>query len=301
MSATEHHFDRIAHFFYEQNKPILKLDEALHALDIIDLDVSKEVLKAAMSMRGVFCVGGELRQAEEVVPLSPPKPDFSPFVRAAREAVDMAVRPIPAGDLLGMSGLVSEALPADGIADHLKAASIYFIPGLGYWRSPQFANERGELFSSVSQSRQVNVVNDIFTRHGWPLAGQDIERLSNGEVTSRFCTLHAAKLKHRYIKGIGNGLFVPIGAEPTKVRPIPLTKVLAEALIDHKPSEPIFRSENVRLYKIASLLAKHGHATVKEKWEMRSGRHQRAVMMELTEEGFASLKGFDRRAKADEF
>lgn len=301
MSTTEHTFDQIAHFFYEQNAPLVKLADALEALDIVSLDAKPAALKAALSMRGILCEAGELRQQDDFEPAAPPKADFDPFVRAAKEAVDMAVKPIPAGELLGMSGLVTEALPADGMAQHLRAASIYYIPGAGYWKFPQYASERGELFVSPSRSRPVAAAMEAFASHGWPLAGLDIERITHGEASSRFCTIQSLKEKHRYLRSIGNGLFIPIGAEPTALRPVPLTKAVAEVLIDHRPPDPIFRADDVRLYKLAAVLAKHRLATVKEGWINRSGRRQRVVYMELTETGYASLKGLDRRIKSDEF
>lgn len=299
--STEHQLDQISGYFSEQRKQAMRLDVILEALGIVSLDMDKNAISAAMSVRGLSYEDGRIVRAHEIAPELPPKSDFSPFVRAAREAIDMATRPIPAGELIGMSGISTEALPAEGIINHLHAAGLYHIPGIGYWKYPQYANDRGELFFAPPKSQPARRMLEAFAKHGWPLAGEEIERLTNGEASSRFVSLQAGKPTHALIKSVGGGMFIPAGAVATRERPIPMTSANAEALIDADPAEPIFRAEDVRLYKLATILARHGLATVKDVWKVRAGRRQRAVSMELTEEGFAALKGLDRRNQKDEF
>lgn len=299
--STENQLDQIAGYFSSQHKQAMKLDTILEALGIVSLDLETKALKAAMSMRGLSYEDGRIVAAHNVAPELPPKVDFAPFIRAAREVIDMATKPVPAGDLIGMTGIATEALPAEGIANHLHAAGIYFIPGAGFWHLPQYANDRGELFYAEPKSPAARRMLEVFARHGWPLSGEEIERLTSGEATSRFVTLQAARPKHAPIKSVGAGLFIPAGAIATKERPIPMTAAVAEALIDVVPTQPIYRADDVRLYKLAAILARHGLANVKDVWKVRAGRRQRAVTMELTEEGYEALKGLDRRAQKDEF
>lgn len=299
--STEYQLNQIAEYFTNSGRNSMRIAAILEALDIATLDMEPKALAAAMAMRGLSVDRGRIIAGREVEPELPPRADFAPFVMAAKEAIDMATKPIPAGDLIGMSGLASSALPAEGIAHHLHAAGIYLIPGAGYWKLPQYANDRGELFYARPKSDKVRLLLDAFERQGWPLSGEEIERLTDKKVTSRFVTMQAARPIHAPIKSVGSGLFIPAGAAPTTERPVPMTSAVAEALIDVKPNDPIYRAEDVRLYKLAAILARHGLATVKDVWKVRAGRRQRAVTMELTEAGFAALKGLDRRVQKDEF
>ncbi len=301
MSTTEKNLDRIAEYFFGQEKQIIPFEEALRALDIFNLEMSRTALRAAMAMRGLAYANGEITIAADMQRAIPAKVDYAPFIQAAKAAVDMAVKPIPTGELIGMSGLVTEAIPGE-LPFYLRSAGVYFIPGAGYWKYPQYASDHGELFCAPNKSRRITLLMETFSRHGWPLAGQEIETLTGGAVTSRFCsTKSAAVQRHCQIRAIAHGLFSPIGAEATLEMPIPITKNIAEDILGNLPSEPIFFKEKPRMYKIAEVLAAHGMATVSYKWLARNGYRQRARYMELTEQGYKMLRGLDRRLRKDEF
>lgn len=302
MSTTEGNLDRIAHWFHEQNKEVVTLDDALKALEIWTLDVGREVLRNAFTARGVTYASGELRRPAPFVETAPPKADYLPFVNAAKDIIDMAVKPVSVADLITHGGLVSTAVPpSNTLGHHLKRAGVHFIPGIGYWKHPQYITAAGEILMAAPRSKKSRRMMDTFIAHGWPLAGEEIERLTNGEVTSRFMTKQSHIKGARLVKSLRGGLFVPAMTTTTADMPIPMTHDMAEAILSNNPSEPIYRSENVTLYKMAGLLARHRMATVKEGWGIRNGRRQRKAFMELTEAGHASLKGLDRRARKDDF
>lgn len=298
--SSEHTYDRIAAHFYESNKEAIPLETVIELLGLINLDVPKEALKAAMSMRGLDYRNGEITRKRPDEGQRPPKSDYSAFVLAAREAIDMASKPMPAGELIGISGLSTEAIPRE-LPHHLRSAGIYFIPGAGYWKHPQYATDTGELHYSPSRSEALVALMNAFQEHGWPLSGEEIEKATGGKVTSRFCSLSAHRNRHRLIRSVGNGMFVPYGAQATPSRPIPVSNNVMHTVIDHDPAEPIFRAENVRLYKIAPILAKHGVAKIKEGASVRNGRRQRYILMELTEAGYKAFKGMDARGKKEDF
>lgn len=248
-------------------------------------------LRAAMAIRGVSLRNGEFCREVAAEVTLPPRANYEAFVARAAEIVDLAERPVPVAQLVTDGALVSEAIPGDTIEHHMRVAGIYLIPGLGYWKHPQFITSRGEIFTAPIRDTKSEEMLRAFTLSGWPLSGEDVERVTNGVVTSRYVTHHAHRRRHRFIKSIAHGLFVPEGAFPSRDMPIPMTRPVAAMLLENKASEAIFASENARLYKLANLLKKHGMATTREAWPTHNGRRQRALFMELTPDGYQKLKG----------
>lgn len=298
MSATEFQFDQIANAFYEKGKATIPLEEILRDLDLWQWDVKAKALTSALAMRGLTLINGELSATGDAASFIPVKTGFDAFIRAAKNALDMVERPVPAAELIGMTGLASEAVP-EHLAYHLRRVGIYHIPGVGYWRHPQYATTRGELLASSPKSKIGTRIVETFQLHGWPLAGEEIEKLTAGEVTSRTMSQQTQKGPNRVALTLGNSLFIPAGVVATDSQPIPMTANVVEIIMDHPQTVPIFREDNVKLYKLAFLLAKHNMAVIREHWERRGGRQSRAVTMALTEDGRQIIAGMDKRRKDD--
>lgn len=301
MPATEHTFNAIANAYYEQGRATVPLEEILRSLDLWEWTVPKKVLKDALAVRGLTLANDEISETGDTAPLIPVKTGYEAFIRAAKDAIEMVEKPVSAGELIGMTGLATEAVPAESLAYHLRRAGIYYIPGVGFWRYPQFATVRGELLATPGRSKKARRIAEAFKEHGWPLAGEEVERITAGEVSSRFMSQQAHKKAHRMVATIGNSLFVPAGIAATSDMPVPVTHNVVAAILDHSPSKPLFRDEDVKLYKLAAVLARHGLATVRQGWSRRHGRQTRIVFMELTETGHRLLTGLDRRTRKDEF
>lgn len=301
MSATEHQFDQIANAFYEKGSATVPLETILRELDIWEWGVPKKVATTALATRGLTLKNGEISETGDAAPLLPVASGFEPFLRAAKDAIEMVEKPVSAPELIGMTGLATEAIPSESLAYHLRRVGIYYIPGAGFWRYPQFATPKGELWATTPRSKQGKRIMDTFRDHGWPLAGEEVERITAGEVSSRFMSQQAHKRNHRLVAGVGNSLFVPAGVAATADMPVPVTHNVVAAILDHSPAAPLYRDADVKLYKLASILARHGLATVKQGWSRRHGRQTRIVFMELTEAGFRTLSGLDKRTRKDEF
>lgn len=300
--TTEYQLNKIAEYFNGREEASMPLADVLAAIGVERMELRDGALAAAMAARGISFEDGRLYSPKAAAAVEPASADYKPFIAAALEIIDMATAPIPAAEMVGATGIAASAIPRGGFSHHLTAAGIHYIPGAGYWKAPQFVGDDGEFFYAPPKAKKVRIMLECFKLHGWPLAGEDVERLTSGAVASRFVTLHAAKAGgSAVIKGIGNALFVPAGAMETPERPVPISPGVAGELLKLTPADKIFRSENVLLYKLARVLERHGHAKVFGRFLVRNGRRQRAVSLELTEAGFNAIKGLDRRLIKDEF
>lgn len=296
--STDATINAISEAFWNASKPAVPLEDLLNAADAEAWDMPKETLATALAVRGLTLANGMVSETGDAAPLEPVKADYSVFLRRAREAVEIAEQPLSAAELIGMTGLSTEAVPAASMAHHLRTVGVFFIPGAGYWRNPQYASERGEVWYARFTSKKLRRVMELFKDHGWPLAGADIERLTAGEVTSRFMSVEAHRTKFAAVRSMGGGLFIPTGAAVRSG--IPMTHNVAAAILDINPREGVARDDDVRLYKIAAVLERHNLAKVKYTTTTRGGRRVRLVYVDLTEHGYRTLRKIDKRSN-DEF
>lgn len=249
----------------------------------------------ALRARGIELTEGVVKFPEiDGENFDPIATDYRDFKSAAKAVLDLAEYPVPTHDLIGRVALHSSAVPLSSLRYHLRQVGIHFLPGLGYWRHPQFTDAAGRTVSRKIRSERIVELLAMFEHKGWPITGREAEAWSNGLVTSRYLTLYARGLTPM-VRPIGSGLYVPADKiEPENTR-IPMSRNVVEALQAIDATKQIDDKDHLRLFRIVLLAERLGWAKVKRSRTTRDGIRRQTMRVTWTDEGAKQLR---RAAKA---
>lgn len=247
MDATEYSLDRI----------LLDAEQAGYT-DIWEMP--RAGIVNAMRIRGIEVANGVMALPQiDGEHFDPIATDFAEFKAAARRIMAEASMPVPTHEFIGMLGLQRSAIPLASMRKVLYDEGIHHLPGVGYWRAPQYTHPDGWTVSKRIRSARAIRLNELIETHGWPIVGLEAEQITNGLVTSRFISLYASQ-QHAMLKGIGSGLYVPTDKwEPDT---IPMSRNVADALLDIDEGMKIDDKDHLRLFRICLRAQKLGWATL---------------------------------------
>lgn len=212
---------------------------------------------------------------------------FERFVSAARTILRDAEQPIPAHRLIAQVNLPAAAVPYAGMADYLKEVGIYHIPGVGYWRAPQWTMPDGRMISKRIHSERTIRLRDLFEQIGWPIVGREAEAMTDGLVSSVWLSNYAGS--GGIALGLGIGLFVPRDVL-TKDRPLPMSANVAQAFADLDDDAVINDKDHFRLFRVALKAAALGYLTVRKSRTTKGGKRVQTMRLTWTEEGLVQLR-----------
>lgn len=302
MSAHEALYDHIARLYQERGNGVVHLEELIEqaARDGFEIvwSVSRQAIINALLVRDIDATGPTVEPVKDIVEnYDPVATDFAEFTAAAAQIMKTAEYPIDALDLISMTGLATTAVPMSALALYLRRVGIYFIPGVGYWRSAQYVDPSGRIIAPKIRGARMRELFSYFETHGWPVAGPDIERDTAGLVTSRFMARQGAASDSPII-GIGCGLYIladkatPDGLSMSRNVALSLLALTDDVIIDDK--------DHLRLYRLALIMERKGLATVKKSRTTRGGVRRQTARLSINPEGRALLESYARLAK-DEF
>ena len=166
MSPHETIFDYIAEAFREREEETVTVealpDEAVLAGFIEAWDIEREALANAMSVRGIALQNGVLSEIAAPENFDPLSGGYEEFLKVAVKIINAAEYPIDALDLISLSGLATEAIPMASLSHYLKRVNIHLIPGVGFWRSPDYTDPSGRIVSRRPISEKVAAVMRYF-------------------------------------------------------------------------------------------------------------------------------------------
>lgn len=301
MTATAATFEEIARYVFDSGTDNVPLESALKAISLFSLNCEARVLKAEMASRGISYANGELTIIGPK-DRAPRRPTLKPFAERAKLALEMATRPIPAADLIFMSGLTTEALPASGLAQSMRSIGAFHIPGLGYWRHTQYADSNGRLFFRPHFSDKANRLLVCFREFGWPLSGRFIEDATGGEIKDRYCSSSSLTQSKPVVRMVYRSLFVPSGVDNAKYLPFPMTKRIASLLLEADGREQISSGDDNFVFKLCRMMEYFDMGEVRL-YAKRSplGKTQRYCRINLSQLTIRLLENIDKRDTSDEF
>jgi hypothetical protein len=263
-------------------------------------DMSKHGMANAMRVRGLEIASGMVRLPKDGdgQHYDPIATDYREFTAAAAELIKDLDHPIDAADLIERLALPSIAVPMSTMAFYLRRVGVHYIPGVGYWRAPQYVDPSGRIVSKRIHSERVKALSDLFEAQGWPVVGREAETATGGLVTSRFLTRYALGHGRQAIKGIGGGLYVP--ADRFDAGPIPMSRNVAAAMLSLPEGAMIDDHDHLRLYRIAILMEAKKLATLTRSRTTRERIRRQTLRVSINDAGRAMLERIARRTR-DEF
>ena len=296
-------FDYMAARFRELGKPSMSLDAILSDAEeqgFMDVwEMPRGGIGNAMKVRGLEVRNGQLMFPEhDGEHFDPVETNFAEFKEAAKRVMEEAEYPLPTAELIERAGLHASAAPLASMQSHLREVGIYFLPGVGYWRHPQYTDPAGRVVSKRMRSDRVKTLVSLFEEHGWPIAGKDAERWSQGIVTSRFMTRYANQAGEARIAGIGSGLYVPI--DRAEEAPLPMSRNVVEAVLAIDEETVLDDKDTHRLFRIMLVAERLGWVTLKKSRTTRDRIRRQTARVTWTEEGLKNLRRMNKNT-ADEF
>lgn len=137
-----------------------------------------------------------------------------------------------------------------------------------------------------------------FEAHGWPAAGRQIERDTNGQVSKLFVARYAAGTGRDDVLALGGGLYAPL--HKARADGMPMSAAVALELLALEPGALIDDHDHLRLFKIVVIMGREGWTTTKVSRTTRGGIRRQTARVTLTETGREKLEARARLAK-DEF
>jgi hypothetical protein len=285
--------------------PLIKV---LDRAGMPDFDALPSVMRAAMSVRGILYRDGSLWTPEIMEPIKRYKPapkkgslefSYSAFISAAVRAVTMAVEPVPATTLLGMMGLMTEAVPSSPSA-YLEQAEVYFIPGAGYWRYNHYASPSGDLIYGRLSPQRIEMCA-AFIRHGWPLTVKEMTEACTYKVSSRYLHYVSNTTRDRLIAMRHGMIFPAMVLDNASKRNVPISPRVARTILELDEDQSISSTACPKMYKMAAILSDFDVARVTYAWEGKEGKSVRVVRIRTTDAGREQLLWNRSRADMDEF
>lgn len=297
--ATEAEFDRLIETFRALQVESLALEDLAEKANVNLWTTEKLAIVQALAVRGYSCAGMIVRPIDPGELTLPDRTTFDEFLSVAKRIMAEATVPIPGPDLVGMCGLAKTSIPMGSLAFHLKRIGIHYIAGIGFWRSPQYIDSSGRMYARRGKSEKIGQALRLFKEYGWPLTGRDLEALSEGEVSSRFISKHAARAAPDIIS-VGHGLFVPAAAH-SRTR-LPMAPSVAKHLLAIGPREYIDGYDSRRFYRIVDWLEGQGLVEASRSTTTRDGIFRRRVRFRWTDAGQEAVREVIARALPnDEF
>lgn len=295
-------YDFMAARFRALGEPVYSLERVLldaEQAGYTDIwEMPKSGIANAMRVRGIEVANGIMSLPQlDGEHFDPVATDFADFKAAAHRVLAQVVMPVPTHDFIGMLGLQRSAIPLAGMRSVLLDQGIHHLPGVGYWRSPQYTSPDGWTVSKRIRSVRINALNELFEQHGWPIVGKDAEQITEGVVTSRFIAIYAAR-NMGIVRSIGVGLYVPSDKWADKT--IPMSRNVADALLDIDGTTQIDDKDHLRLFRIGLLAVKLGWATARKSRTTRDRIRRQTMVLKWTEEGINQLRRAVKRT-ADTF
>lgn len=244
--------------------------------------VDREELANALSLKGINLANGTLTLADGERSHMPGLSAYTEFKKAAKHAMRWRGEPIEAIDLITATGLSGEQVPYANMKDALASIGLRFIPGHGYWKHPIYSDPVTRAVSVSVSPKRISGVMPMFRQYGWPLAGRDIERLS--ETRSRTVSEIASR-GNMFVRPIGIGLYVPADQRGD----VPLSANVAERMLSIKPDEWVLAEDDLRSFRIACLMERKELATVKMSRISARGRRGQRLLFEPTRDGLKLL------------
>lgn len=285
MSRHDALYDLIVEVVAKAHPEPVPLEAALQAAENAGLSggwaIPRFPLTNALHMRGVKLANGMLCRDVPAPEFEPLTIDYTAFVEAAVRVITEATAPLTAIEIIGMSGITGEAIPSGSLSALLKPHGIYLIPGVGFWRGPQYIDPSGRIVTARAQSDAVREVLGHFERHGWPILGSAVQEETEGGVTSRYIARLVAKGESDAVAGIGSGMYVPYALRT--VKPLPVSPNVARAMLDVE-GNAIDDKDHLRLFRLALILERHELATLKKSRTTRGGLRRQTAIIVLTDE-----------------
>jgi hypothetical protein len=296
-------FDDMARRFAEADRDAVPIEEIIKQTADAGIGdawtCSKQAMTNAMRVRGIDVRSGMLCRADDDREhFEPVMTDYMEFRQAAKRAIQEAGYPIDTMDLANRTGLNHSAIPLVSMSIHLRKEGIHFLPGVGYWTAPSYTDPSGRIVSRRCRSERAQALIECFETLGWPLVGRDVERHTNGLVTSRFLTTYAADSGRATVAGLGGGLYVPADKRDSAV--IPMSRNVALAMQSLEPETMIDDQDGLRLFRLATLFERKGLATVRKSRSSRGGKRVQTARIEYNKAGLQVLERVTRQT-ADEF
>lgn len=253
----------------------------------------------AMMIRGVLVKDGFCRKYEGHEFKDTIAVGFKKFSARAVEIVEQADAPVPAVDLIAMVGMSEGAMPLGSLKRYLRRVGIHFIPGLGYWHKKHFIDAGGTIYGKRTGAKYREHILEAFQTYGWPLTNVDIEAATHGRVSRNYVVM-AAKQPWPDMVSIKYGLYVPAGA--ARRAGVPMSRNIAEALLDLSPDEALDAKDNTRMYRLCHLLHEMGYGIARHTNTRRDGKARRLAYFTLNETGRRRLNDvIGRKKPEDEF
>lgn len=262
-------------------------------------EVPRAPITSAMRVRGLDVKNGVVSLPTNGVDFfDPVMTDYREFQDACVRVMKEAEHPLSPPDLIARTGLSDAAVPLSTMQHYLRRVGIHFLPGVGYWKYPQYTDDTGRIVTRRIKSERIEALIDYFQHQGWPIAGKEAERQTKGLVTSRFLVRNAVASSGKLVSGIGSGLYVPL--DRAKDGPIPMSRNIAEALLSLSPDHIIDDKDHLRLFRIALMLERQGLASLKRSRTNRDRVRRQTIRLTLKDAGRAMLEKIARK-QADEF
>jgi|GEM_PF-4213012 len=302
-SSHEDIYDFLAEAFRSQDRPqvdygyMMDLAEKEGHLDVFE--IPKGAMANAMKVRGVKVVDGLFQYPSvDGLTFDPAEEGYDPFLKAAKKAVGNAEYPLPTDELLQRCGAHSSAAPLTLLKHHLKRVGVHWLPGVGYWRAPQYTNKSGRIVSKRLKSERTQAMIDAFEKNGWPLSGKDIEKHTGGIATTKYISNYVKRAGEALVASIGYGLYVPADLKGTST--IPMSANVADLVRGIDVEQIIDDKEDHQVYRIMLLASKFGYVKLKKSRTTRSGVRCQTIRIKWTQKGRDFMKEASKRT-SDEF
>lgn len=261
-------------------------------------DMDKHGMANALQARGLVLLSGTVKLPDvEGTPFDPVVTGYDDFTKRAQDIMASQTVPLEADEIVSLVGLQRAAIPFSNMKFHLKKVGIHYIPGVGYWRYPQYTLEDGTFVSKRCRSERKAQLVEVFRKHGWPITGRDATVWSEGFVTSRYL-VKQAQINHARISGLGSGLYVP--RDQTERWRIPMSRNVVERILSIDPRELIRDKPELRIFRILLLMERKGMATLARSRSSVGNERCQTLRAKLTKEGRETLERMSQSSQ-DEF
>jgi hypothetical protein len=296
-------YDFMAGRFREIGRPQVSMDAILSEVEaegFIDVwQIPRGSIANAMKLRGLEVGSGSLRLPKhEGEHFDPVETDYAEFKAAAKRIMAEAEYPLQMGELIDRTGLHAAAAPLSAMQYHLKQVGIFWLPGTGYWRHPQYTDPSGRSVSKRIRSDRVEKLVSLFEEHGWPISGKEAEQWTSGVVTSRFMTRYANQAGSSRIKGIGSGLYVPV--DKAEEGRLPMSRNVVEAVAGIDDGAILDDKDTHRLFRIMLVAERLAWVSLKRSRTTRDRTRRQTIKVRWTDEGRRNIARLTKDT-ADEF
>jgi hypothetical protein len=296
-------YDYIADKFRNDEREEITLDELLLDAEFEGFgdiwEIPKQGMANAFSARGLVLADGKLSfPVNEEGPFDPIENNYGDFINKAVEVLKAAEHPLDMATLASMVDMHKATVPYGSMQTLLAPHGFHFLPGLGYWRHPQFKNPDGSIVSKRYKSERKNALMEAFEKYGWPISAKDVEKQTGGLANGRYIQ-RETQVGNPIVKSIGSGLYVPVSE--MEGQKIPMSINVVREVLSLQDGSLIVDKPTTRMFKLMLVLHRAGWVTSKKSRSTFDGERCQSQRVTLTELGKKELQKMLPVKASDDF